>query len=129
MKNPGSGAIVLFSGDVRDFNSNKNVSHLEYESNETLAEKQIALILKEAIEKWGLHFAHAVHRLGRVEVSDSAVIVATASAHRKEAYDANLWIINRIKHQVPIWKKEYYTDGNYEWILQCNHNYEDKITV
>jgi molybdopterin synthase catalytic subunit len=60
-----------------------------------------------------------MHRLGRLEISDSAIVVLTATSHRSEAFEANRWIVDRIKHEAPIWKKETFTDGTFDWVMQC----------
>ena len=117
---PKAGAVVLFSGDVRDSNSGKEVDYLEYEAHISIASKMIAAILKEATARWSLTVAIAQHRIGKVEVGESAVVVITSSTHRKEAYTANRYIIDKIKHDVPIWKCEYFTDGTKEWGGNCN---------
>jgi molybdopterin synthase catalytic subunit len=117
---PGAGAVVLFSGEVRDNNRGKQVAYLEYESHAPLASKMIAGILREAREKWGLQIAIAQHRVGKVAIGETAVVVITASAHRNEAYIANRYIIDRIKHEAPIWKCEYFSDGSHEWGNNCN---------
>jgi molybdopterin synthase catalytic subunit len=116
---PGAGAVVLFSGEVRDSNLGRTVAFLEYEAYAPLADRLIAEILTMAKEKWGLHIAFAQHRTGRVAVGDTAVVVITASAHRSEAYAANRYIIDRIKHEAPIWKCEHYADGGSEWGNKC----------
>jgi molybdopterin synthase catalytic subunit len=112
---PGAGAVVLFSGEVRDTNKGRPVAWLEYESYRPLAAKMIGEILQEAREKWRLHIAIAQHRIGKVMIGETAVVVITAAAHRSEAYAANQYIIDRIKREAPIWKCEYYTDGSHEW--------------
>jgi molybdopterin synthase catalytic subunit len=117
---PRAGAIVLFSGEVRDSNKGRGVICLEYESYIPLAEKMIVEILKEAREKWNLQMAIAQHRIGRLSIGESAVVVITSSAHRREAYEANQHIIHRIKHEVPIWKCEYFSDGGHQWGNNCN---------
>ena len=117
---PAAGAIVLFSGEVRDHNRGKAVSWLEYESHLPLAAKMIREILEEARLKWPLQIALAQHRVGKVPIGESAVVVITASAHRSEAFAANRYIIDRIKHEAPIWKCEYYADGTKEWGNNCN---------
>jgi molybdopterin synthase catalytic subunit len=117
---PEAGAVVLFSGDVRDHNLGRHVAYLDYEAQETLATKMIAAILQEARIKWKLNIAVAQHRIGRVGVSEAAVVVITATPHRREAYEANRHIIDRIKHEVPIWKCEYFTDGTKLWGGNCN---------
>ena len=117
---PGAGAVVLFSGEVRDNNRGQAVAYLEYEAHAPLAEKLIAEILAEAKSRWSLHIAVAQHRTGKVVAGDTAVVVITASAHRSEAYTANRYIIDRIKHEAPIWKCEYYADGTHQWGNNCN---------
>jgi molybdopterin synthase catalytic subunit len=117
---PKAGAVVLFSGEVRDHNAGKEVGRLEYEAHVPMASKMIKEILEEATQKWQLNIAVAQHRIGTVEIGESAVVVITASSHRKEAYAANRFIIDKIKHEVPIWKCEVYADGTKEWGNNCN---------
>jgi molybdopterin synthase catalytic subunit len=117
---PGAGAVVLFSGEVRESNRGRAVAYLEYEAHVPLAEKMIGEILAEAKGRWNLSVAIAQHRTGRVEIGETAVVVITASAHRHEAYEANRYIIDRIKHEAPIWKCEHYLDGTKEWGNNCN---------
>lgn len=119
-QDPGAGAIVLFSGEVRDNNRGREVVCLEYEAHVALAEKMMMDIVAAAKERWKLTAAVAQHRIGRVEVGESAVVVITASVHRGEAYAANRHIIDRIKHEAPIWKCEHYADGTKEWGNNCN---------
>ncbi|MEO6537758.1 MAG: molybdenum cofactor biosynthesis protein MoaE, partial [Ferruginibacter sp.] len=119
---PGAGAVVLFSGEVRNDNNNKQVAFLEYEAQAAIASRMINDILQEASNKWELNIAIAQHRIGKVNICESAVLVITASPHRKEAYDANRFIIDKIKHEVPIWKREYFTDGTNKWGGNCNCN-------
>jgi molybdopterin synthase catalytic subunit len=116
---PEAGGIVLFSGEVRNQHEGKPVRFLEYEAYVPMAEKNISEIVKSAIEKWNLLKGLAVHRIGRIEISESAVVVVTAHAHRKEAYAANQYIIDRIKNETPIWKCEYYEDGTHAWGKSC----------
>jgi len=117
---PAAGAVVLFSGEVRESNNGKEVAFLEYEAHIPLAEKMIAEVLAEAKGRWNLSVSIAQHRVGRVETGETAVVVITASAHRSEAYTANRHIIDRIKHEAPIWKCEHYRDGTKEWGNNCN---------
>lgn len=118
--NPKAGAVVLFSGEVRDSSLGKQVEYLEYEAYPTMAIKMISEIVNEAITRWNLNFAIAQHRIGIINSGESAVVVITTSPHRAEAYAANRYIIDRIKHEVPIWKCEYFTDGTKEWGGNCN---------
>ena len=117
---PSAGAIVLFSGETRNVSHGKEVDHLFYEAHPTMASKMIREILEEAKQKWELSIAIAQHRVGKVSVMESAVVVITASAHRSEAYAANRFIIDRLKHEAPIWKCEFFTDGTSEWGGNCN---------
>jgi molybdopterin synthase catalytic subunit len=112
---PKAGAVVLFSGEVREGIPGKEVAFLEYEAHVTLASKMIGAILEEAKLKWPLIFASAVHRIGKIEVGESAVVVITASPHRKDAYAANQFIIDKLKSEVPIWKCEHFKDGTKVW--------------
>ena len=126
--NPRAGAIVLFSGEVRNHSNGKNVIYLEYEAQEKMASKLIKEIIAEAKNKWHLTIAVAVHRVGKVAVCESAVAVITASPHRHEAFIANRYIIDRIKHELPIWKCEYFEDGTKQWGGNCNcHNITGEV--
>ena len=115
LRSPETGGIVMFSGEVRNFNNGRKVDYLEYEAYEAMAEKQIREIVDYAINHWKLNNAWCTHRLGKLEISECAVLVVTASSHRPQAYEANRYIIDMVKTEVPVWKKEYYTDGSFEW--------------
>jgi len=117
---PSAGAVVLFSGETRNVSHGKDVDYLFYEAHPSMASKMIAEILEEAKRKWELSIAIAQHRVGKVSVMECAVVVITASAHRSEAYAANRYIIDRIKHEAPIWKCEFFVDGTSEWGGNCN---------
>lgn len=126
---PITGGIVMFSGEVRGVNVGKDVAYLEYEAYEPMAESAISKILKDAKSKWELNEAICVHRLGHLDISECAVVVITASAHRNDAYKANRYIIDRVKAEVPIWKKEVYTDETFFYGSNCecvNHNHEEE---
>ncbi len=117
---PKAGAVVLFSGEVRNNNNGKEVAYLDYEAHQIMAAKMIRTILDDANKKWPLNIAIAQHRTGKVTVGETAVVVITASAHRSEAYQANQYIIDRIKHEALIWKCEYFTDGSHQWGGNCS---------
>lgn len=110
-----AGAVVLFSGEARNHHEGREVNFLEYEAHEELASNSIQEILKDAMDKWPLHVALAQHRIGKVEISEAAVVVVTSASHRKEAYEANQYIIDRIKAETPIWKKEFFASGENVW--------------
>ena len=115
-----AGAVVIFSGTVRKTSSAKQVSHLFYEVALEIAEKMMLEIISEAKSKWNLSSVFAIHRIGEVKIGESAVLVITATPHRKEAYDANRFIIEKIKHELPLWKCEYFVDGTKKWGGNCN---------
>lgn len=110
-----AGAITLFLGTVREFTHGKKTLFLEYESYPSMAVKQLERIGDEVRERWSDTMVAITHRVGRLEISDIAVVIAVSSPHRKSAYEANEYVIERIKQIVPIWKKEFGEDGS-AWI-------------
>ncbi len=108
---PGAGGIVVFVGTVRDQTKGKTVKHLEFESYEPMAIKEMQKIADDAVEKWGLHKMVIHHRVGLVPITEEAVVIACSSAHRKEAFAACEYAIDTLKETVPIWKKEIFEDG------------------
>ena len=108
---PGQGGLVTFSGAVRATSGGKDVAHLEYEAFPPMAEKQMARIAEEAHARWpGVQLA-IVHRVGLLAPGELAVVIAASAPHRKEAFLACEWAIDRLKQDVPIWKKETTRDG------------------
>lgn len=110
------GACVTFEGWVRNHHEGRDVLRLEYEAYEPVAVKEGTTILKEALETFGVDHAHCVHRVGPLEIGDIAVWVGVSSGHRGEAFSACRYIIDETKHRVPIWKKEFYVDGDSGWV-------------
>jgi molybdopterin synthase catalytic subunit len=126
---PNTGAVVLFSGEIRNSNKNKEVLWLEFEAYESMAESTIEAILEEAREKWPLNTAICIHRIGKLDISECAVVVITGSSHRDAAYQANRFIIDEVKRKTPIWKCEYFADGTSEWganDCQCGTHHHHK---
>ena len=111
-----AGAIVHFLGVVRNNTEGREVSYLEYEAYPPMAEKKMAEIAQEVHEKWGLDRVAMIHRVGRLEIGEVSVAVAVASPHRKEAFEACHYAMNRLKQVVPIWKREVWADGEEEWV-------------
>jgi molybdopterin synthase catalytic subunit len=111
-----AGAIVHFLGIVRNNTEGREVSYLEYEAYPPMAEKKMAEIAQEIHEKWGLDRVAMIHRVGRLEIGEVSVAVAVASPHRREAFEACHYAMNRLKQIVPIWKREVWTDGEEEWV-------------
>ena len=112
-----SGAIDIFVGTTRDNSKGKAVTGLEYEAYVPMALKTIDSIEREARERWNLHEINIVHRIGRVGIGEASVVIAVSSAHREEAFKACRFLIDRLKEIVPIWKREYYEDGSFEWSM------------
>ncbi|MDN4492593.1 molybdenum cofactor biosynthesis protein MoaE [Ureibacillus aquaedulcis] len=110
-----AGAILLFIGTVREFTKGKKTLHLEYQAYSPMAIKMFEQISKEIEERWPDVKIAITHRVGHLDISDIAVVIAVSSPHRKVAYEANEYAIDRIKQIVPIWKKEFWEDGT-EWI-------------
>lgn len=113
---PACGGYVSFEGWVRNSNEGAEVLHLEYQAYEALAVKEGLRILEEALTRFPLHHALCVHRVGDLQLGDLAVWVAVSSIHRDEAFRACRYIIDEVKHRVPIWKKEHYINGNSGWV-------------
>ena len=110
------GALVVFEGWIRDHNEGQAVERLEYEVYTPVAEKEGAVIIKEAMQRFAVQHAVCVHREGLLELGEIAVIVCVSSAHRGEAFDACRYIIDETKTRLPIWKKEHYVSGASEWV-------------
>ncbi|KZZ82659.1 molybdenum cofactor biosynthesis protein MoaE [Bacillus sp. SJS] len=106
-----AGAITTFIGTVRELTNGKRTLHLEYQAYEPMAVKMLSQIGEEVIQKWPDAKIAITHRIGRLEISDIAVVITVSSPHRKTAYTANEYAIERIKQIVPIWKKEFWEDG------------------
>jgi molybdopterin synthase catalytic subunit len=105
------GAIVTFSGIVRGTNQGKKVLFLEYEAYPEMAAKMMARIGKEIQDTWGLSSVRMQHRVGRLNVGETSVVIVVAAPHRDDAFAACQYAINRLKRIVPIWKKEVFEDG------------------
>jgi len=114
------GASASFVGVVRNHHDGKAVTKLFYDCFEPLAEKQIQAITKEARDQFGVTSIEVLHRIGELQVGDAAVAILVHSTHRDEAFAACRFVIEEIKHKVPIWKHEFYGDGTEAWV-RCNH--------
>jgi adenylyltransferase/sulfurtransferase len=124
LQHPGSGGFCTFEGWVRDSNEERAVNGLEYEAYAELALAEGERIVKEAITRYGVNAAHCMHRTGNLAIGDLAVWIGVSSAHRDEAFRACRYIIDEIKHRLPIWKKEHYVDGDTAWVA-CAHTYRE----
>lgn len=110
-----AGAITVFVGTVRELTYGKKTLHLTYEAYEPMALTQLSIIGDEVKQKYDDIKLAITHRIGKLAISDAAVVIAVSTPHRKEAYEANQYIIQRIKEIVPIWKKEHWEDGEF-WV-------------
>jgi len=113
---PSCGGYVSFEGWVRDHNEGHKVQRLEYQAYEALALKEGSRIMAEAAERFPIENASCIHRVGELEIGDLAVWVGVSAGHRDEAFKACRYIIDEIKHRVPVWKKEYYEGGDSGWV-------------
>ena len=109
------GGISIFIGTVRNLNKGKAVTHLSFEAYEPMALKELQKIAQECKTQFGINKISIQHRLGKVLLSEIAVIIAISSVHRKAAMMAVEFTMNKLKETVPIWKKEFHPDGSY-WV-------------
>jgi adenylyltransferase/sulfurtransferase len=116
LADPACGGYTSFEGLVRNHNEGLSVRHLEYEAFEPLAVKEGERIIAEAVERFGIEHAACVHRIGDLAIGDMAVYVGASARHRDEAFRACRYIIDEVKHRVPIWKKEHYENGDSGWV-------------
>ena len=114
------GASAHFIGWVRNHHDGRKVTNLFYDCYRPLAEKEMAAIIREVAAQSGADEIRAIHRIGLLKVGEAAVAVWVSAPHREEAFLACRRTIDEIKKRVPIWKKEFYEDGNSEWVL-CTH--------
>jgi len=111
----GAGAIIIFSGVVRDNSRGKSVKHLEYEAYPQMAEESMRGIIAEIHERWADARVAIAHRIGKIKIGEASLLIAVSAPHRPEAYAASRYAIERIKAILPVWKKEFATDGA-EWV-------------
>lgn len=111
LQRPEDGAVITFEGVVRNNTKGRLTTHLEYECYEGMAKEQMARIGREIASQFAIGRIGMVHRLGRLEIGEASVVIVATAPHRKPAFDAALEGINRLKREVPIWKKEFFADG------------------
>ena len=105
------GAAVVFEGVVRNQTRGRRTLYLDYEAYEEMALRQMEGLAEQALKQFQVRDVAVVHRLGRLEIGETSVLIVVASAHRAPAFDACRWLIDTLKRTVPIWKKEYFEDG------------------
>jgi molybdopterin synthase catalytic subunit len=111
MKTGSDGAVCVFDGIVRDNTRGRKTLYLDYEAYREMALEQMRGLAEEAVTRFRVRDVAVVHRLGRLQVGETSVLVAVASAHRGAGFDACRWVIDTLKKTVPIWKKETFVDG------------------
>jgi molybdopterin synthase catalytic subunit len=115
VQTPADGAVCVFYGVVREDSRNKKVRFLEYDAYPEMAVKKMRAILEEVRQKWPEQRAAIIHRIGTLGIGEASVVIAVGSPHRGESFEACRYVIDRVKQEVPIWKKEVFTDGE-EWV-------------
>jgi len=123
---PGAGAVAIFSGVVREQTGGRDVKFLEYEAHASMAATKMGEIAARVRARWpGVKKVAMVHRIGRLEIGESSVLIAVSSPHRGEAFEACRFAIDTLKETVPVWKKEYFEDGEV-WVglqSECDHRH------
>jgi len=118
VKRASDGAVVTFDGIVRDNFDGRSVRALEYEAYAEMAEKKMAEIGTEVQRKFEVGEIAIVHRLGHLEIGESSIVIAVAAPHRHAAFEACAYAMDRVKEDVPVWKKEFFADGDAHWVNQ-----------
>jgi molybdopterin converting factor subunit 1 len=111
LKRPEDGAAVVFEGVVRNQTRGRTTLYLDYEAYEGMALREMEALAGQAFDKFQIRDLAVIHRLGRLQIGETSVLIVVASAHRAAAFDACRWLIDTLKRTVPIWKKEYFEDG------------------
>lgn len=111
-----AGASVLFVGTTRQFTDGRETVSLDYECYHEMAIKMMSQLRYRAFEKWPLEHCTIVHRIGAVPVGESSVAIAVSTAHRVDSFKAGQWLIDTLKKEVPVWKRECFADGSREWV-------------
>ncbi len=117
---PADGALATFTGVVRNHSEGRAVERIEYTGYRPLADRELERIRAEAVRCFGLGDCRIIHRLGMLRVGEASLVVVAAAAHREETLRAVAWIIDTLKHTVPIWKREFGPDGSH-WVGGCVH--------
>jgi molybdopterin synthase catalytic subunit len=116
VRSPLAGAVCTFLGTVRELTGDRRTASLEYEAYPGMAEKKLRELETEARNRWPIVELVIVHRVGRLELGEVSVALAVSCPHRGQAFDACRWLIDTLKEEVPIWKKESWADGTEEWV-------------
>ena len=130
---PECGGIGIFIGTVRNHHGGKAVEALKYTAYAPVAEKMIRQIEQEIQAKHGVSYVRVVHRIGLLDIGDTAIIAMAYAPHRREAFAACEEAIERVKHEVPVWKEEFYIDGSSQYVEGCcirqDHDHQQHIAA
>ncbi len=113
---PAAGGVDIFVGTTRQWTDDRETSELSYECYEAMALREMDALIQDAMSRWSIVRTCILHRLGVVPVAEASVIIGVSTPHRVDAFEACRFLIDRLKVQVPIWKKEHYSDGTTEWV-------------
>jgi molybdopterin synthase catalytic subunit len=116
VRHPAVGAVVLFLGTTREFTGGRQTTSLDYEAYGEMAERRLAELEAEARRRWPVVECQIMHRLGNVPPAEACVAIAVSTPHRRDAFAAGEWLINALKRDVPIWKREEWADGSSAWV-------------
>lgn len=116
LRSPRCGAVVTFFGTSRNHHEGRAVRTLFYEAYEEMAKKKLEAIYRECLNQFEIENLAIVHRLGEVPIGEISLFVAASAPHRQAAFEAVMHTIDRIKEDVPIWKKEFFTSGESQWV-------------
>jgi molybdopterin synthase catalytic subunit len=127
---PECGGICIFIGTVRNHHEGKAVKALKYTAYAPVAEKMIRAIEQQIQAKYQVSYVRVIHRVGALEIGDTAIIAMAYAVHRREAFQACEEAVERVKHEVPVWKEEFYADGSSQYVEGCcirkDHDYAVK---
>jgi molybdopterin synthase catalytic subunit len=115
-RHPSAGAVLLFLGTTRELTDGRRTVALEYEAYADMAERRLAELEAEARRRWPIIECSIVHRTGRVPPAEASVAIVVSTPHRRDAFEAGEWLIDTLKKDVPIWKREEWADGTTEWV-------------
>ena len=126
---PACGALASFVGIVRNHDHGRPVKKLYYECYPSMANKMMGVLIEQAKERWPVDEIHLLHRVGELGIGEAAVAITVSAAHRDEAFLACRFMIEGIKRQVPIWKKQILEDGSGEWVFCCQKDFATNTEV
>ena len=113
---PSCGALIVFAGTVRNHNDGRDVNRIDYSAYAPLAERTMAEIETETLQRFDIQACRVCHRIGALEIGDVSIYAVVRAGHRAEAFEAGRFAVEALKHRVAVWKREHYADGDAEWL-------------